>query len=211
MSLLSLAESDSFLLLYLPHLLSLEESDSINDESDDDRSDSGSSITCAFTFCFDDSVGHVCGADYGIFFNRNWFQLWCYSVGRVRTNISRVQRWSPHQNILVPKVLIFPPNFKINFIAIFLVWPFQTHSNHCCFAKNMIRRRPMLSVRRNSDHGSGGTKDTKFIWCDDGREPQIHELWCLGLDNITREAHPTAQVGVGAGPVWDFTTDYLDT
>ena len=53
----------------------------LNDESDDDTSDSGSAGTCDFTFHFDesvgrvgdsigrvdDSVGHVSGMGYGIF------------------------------------------------------------------------------------------------------------------------------------------------
>ena len=50
--------------------------------------------------------------------NRNRVNLWLFPVGRVCTNMSRVQRWSTHWNILVPKVLISPPILKIIFIAI---------------------------------------------------------------------------------------------
>ena len=57
--------------------------------------------------------------------------------------------------------------------------------------------------------GSGGTKDTKLIQCFDNQEPQIHELRCLGLDNITQEVHPTAKVEVVAGTVGELKTDYL--
>ena len=41
------------------HLMPLDELYSLNDESDNDGSDSGSACTRAFTFCFDDFVGHV--------------------------------------------------------------------------------------------------------------------------------------------------------
>ena len=141
--------------------------------------------------------------------NRSWVQLWRFYVGCVCTNRSWVQRWSTHKNILAPKVLIFPSNFKISFIAIVPVWPCRTHSNRFRFSKNMIHHRPMGSICWTSNPGSRGTKDTEFIRCVDVREPQIHKLWCLGLDNITRKVHQTALVEVGAGTVGEFTTIYL--
>ena len=107
------------------------------------------------------------------------------------------------------KVLIFPPNLKISFIDIVLFWPCRAHSDRCCFAKKMIWRRSIRSISRPSDSGSRGTKDVEFIRCGDGQEPQIHKMWCLGSDNITRKIHPTAQVEVGAGTVGRFTTNYL--
>ena len=67
----------------------------------------------------------------------------------------------------------------------------------------------MGDIRRLSNPGSGSTKDTEFIQCVDGPEPQIHKLWCLGLDNITREVHPTTRVEVIAGTVGKFTANYL--
>ena len=67
----------------------------------------------------------------------------------------------------------------------------------------------MESIRWPSYSGSGGTKYTKFIQCVYGQEPQIHELCFLGLDNSTREFHPTAQVDIAAGTVLLFTTNYL--
>ena len=48
-----------FFLLDLIQLLSLDESDSLNYESDDYGSDFGSAGMCFFTFCFDESVGCV--------------------------------------------------------------------------------------------------------------------------------------------------------
>ena len=48
--LLSSAKSAVFLLRDILHFLSLDESDSLDGESDDDRSDSGSSGTCYFIF-----------------------------------------------------------------------------------------------------------------------------------------------------------------
>ena len=38
---------------------------------------------------------------------------------------------------------------------------------------------------------------------------QIHELWCLGLDNITSKVHPTYQLDVGDGTMEEFMTNYL--
>ena len=40
----------------------------LDDHSDDGGSDSRSSGTCAFPFCFDDSVGCVSGVGSGMFF-----------------------------------------------------------------------------------------------------------------------------------------------
>ena len=64
-------------------------------------------------------------------------------------------------------------------------------------------------IRWTSNNGSGSTEDTAFIQRVDVRETQIHELWCLYLDNINQEVHPTAQVEVVAVTVGEFTTDYL--
>ena len=71
---LSSSKSDSFLFLDLLQLLSSDESDLINDESDNDGYDSGSASTCAFPFffdnsvrCVDNSVGCVSGVGSGIF------------------------------------------------------------------------------------------------------------------------------------------------
>ena len=47
--------------------MSLEKSYSLDGESDDDGSDSGSSVTCNFAFCFDNYVGHVSGMSSGVF------------------------------------------------------------------------------------------------------------------------------------------------
>ena len=73
----------------------------------------------------------------------------------------------------------------------------------------MIRRAPMGSIRRPLDSGDGSNEDTAIIKCVDGREPHIHELWFLGLENITHKLHPTVQVEVAAGTVGEFVTDYL--
>ena len=55
-------------------MLSSKKSDSLNDESENDGSDSGSDGTCNFLFRFeesigrvDDSVGYVCGVVSGVF------------------------------------------------------------------------------------------------------------------------------------------------
>ena len=57
------------LLLDFLYLLSSEESDYLNDESDDDGYDSGSSGTCDFTLSFDESIGRVSGLGSGVFFS----------------------------------------------------------------------------------------------------------------------------------------------
>ena len=67
----------------------------------------------------------------------------------------------------------------------------------------------MGSIGRPLNPGSGSTEDTAFMKCVDGWEPQIHELWCLGLDYITPKFHPTALVEVVSGIMGDFTADYL--
>ena len=65
---MSSAESYLFLLLNLLHFLSSDKSHSLDDESDDAGSDSGSTGKCAFPFRFDDPVGHVYGVGFGVFF-----------------------------------------------------------------------------------------------------------------------------------------------
>ena len=64
-------------------------------------------------------------------------------------------------------------------------------------------------IRRPSNPGSGSTKDTDFIKFVHSREPQIHEVWSLGLDRIILKVPPTAQLEVPAGTIGDFLTDYL--
>ena len=67
----------------------------------------------------------------------------------------------------------------------------------------------MGTIRRLSDYGRGGTDATSFMQYVDGREPQIHELWYLGLDGISCKVHPTARVEVTTGTVGEFVTNYL--
>ena len=65
---LSSSESHSFLLLDFLYLLSSDESDSLDDESDNDASDFLYVGMCTFPFCFEDSVGPICGVGYDVFF-----------------------------------------------------------------------------------------------------------------------------------------------
>ena len=67
----------------------------------------------------------------------------------------------------------------------------------------------MESIPRPSNTCSGSTEDTAFIQCVDGQETHIHELWCLGLDNLTCNVHSTARVDFTAGTVREFVTDYF--
>ena len=62
------------MLLNLLQFISSDESDLLNDESDDDGSDSGSAGTYNFLFLFDEyvcpvgeSVGHISGVECGVF------------------------------------------------------------------------------------------------------------------------------------------------
>ena len=67
----------------------------------------------------------------------------------------------------------------------------------------------MGTIHMPSDYGSGGTDTTAFIQLINGREHQINELLCLGLDGICHEAHPTARVEIPYGTVGEFVTNYL--
>ena len=42
----------------------------------------------------------------------------------------------------------------------------------------------MGNIHRPTDSGSGGTEATAFIQYINGQDPQIQELWFLGLDGI---------------------------
>ena len=73
----------------------------------------------------------------------------------------------------------------------------------------MTRQEPVGSISRPSDYGSGDAEVPEFIRCEEGREPQIHEVWDFGEDGVTREIHPTAQVDVSAGVFGEFATNCL--
>ena len=117
-----------------------------------------------------------------------------------------------HQHELSPKVVesskcfcaqipYFFPNLKLIFIVIVVVRLCLAHSNCCSLTENMIRRAPMGTICRPSDYGSMGTETTAFIQCINGRDPQINELWCLGLDGIFREVHPTKRTDIPDGTI----------
>ena len=55
------------LILDLLYFLSSDKLESLDDESDNDGSYSGSSRTCAFPLRFGDSVGRFSGVGYGVF------------------------------------------------------------------------------------------------------------------------------------------------
>ena len=64
-------------------------------------------------------------------------------------------------------------------------------------------------IHRTLNPGSGINEDTDLIQCVDVREPNIHEIWSLGLDGIISKVHPTAQIEVIAGTIREFVTNYL--
>ena len=67
----------------------------------------------------------------------------------------------------------------------------------------------MGSIHWPSNPDIGITKDTAFIQCVGGQEPQIHEVWILGLDGIIHEVRPKARVEVVSGTVRELVTDHL--
>ena len=99
---------------------------------------------------------------------------------------------------------LFFPSLKLIFIVIVLVRLRLIHSNRCSFTKNMIRRAPIGAICRTSNYGSGGTEATAFIQCINVQEPQVHELWCLVLDRISRKVDTTARVEVPAETMREF-------
>ena len=73
----------------------------------------------------------------------------------------------------------------------------------------MTQRIPVGPICCPYDSGSGGTKVLEFIQYVDGQDPQMHEIWCVDSNGITREVHPTAQVDGGAGVVGHFLSHYI--
>ena len=67
----------------------------------------------------------------------------------------------------------------------------------------------MGTICRTLDSGRRGTEATAFIQYINGKEPQIHELWCLGLERIICEVHATLRVEVTVENVGEFVTNYL--
>ena len=110
---------------------------------------------------------------------------------------------------MAPKILIFPPSFKTSFGIIFLLWPGPARYSQCDFTNNMASREPVGSIDWHSDSGSGNAEVPKFIWCTDGWEPQIREVWGFGEYDVTREVHLTVRVDVGTGVIGEFSPDYF--
>ena len=75
----------------------------------------------------------------------------------------------------------------------------------------MAMWEPVGSMRCRSNSGSGGEDGRKIIYCVDGRQPGIHEVWTSAEDSVTHEVHLTARVDAGAESVGLFSTDYLTT
>ena len=106
----------------------------------------------------------------------NRVNMWHYSVGRVRTKRSWVQRWSTCIIILAPKILILPLSFKISFSNLVLLWPFPTHFIRWNFTNMMAGREPVGAICWSSNSGSGDKDRPKFIWCVDRQDSQIYKF-----------------------------------
>ena len=146
------------------------------------------------------------------FFEWNQFTWWHCSIGRVCTKRSQVQRWSTHRTILAPKILIYhfsSFSFKITFGIIYFLWPRPAHSIYRNFTNTMNRQDTVRYIRQPSCYGSGNEDRPKFIWCVDGLQPQIHEIWTFSEDGVTHEVHPKKQVAVRTGFIVEFATNYV--
>ena len=100
-------------LIYSLNFLSLDESDSL----DDDGSGFGYYGTCSFPFYFDDSVGSVSGLGSGIFVPtgvKSKCEIFAFVV---LVSIGSSPKVDDSSKKLALKFLIFPPSFKINFIV----------------------------------------------------------------------------------------------
>ena len=73
----------------------------------------------------------------------------------------------------------------------------------------MIRRTPMGDIRSPSNSSSGGKETGACTQCVNGREPQIHELRCHGIDWIYREVHTYALIEIPTVTVGEFVTEYI--
>ena len=82
------------------------------------------------------------------------------------------------------KCTYFHSKFETQFYIKVVVRLCIARSNLCSFTKNMIRRVTMGTICRPSDSVSGGTDTTASIQCTNGLDPEINELWCLGLYRI---------------------------
>ena len=131
-------------------------------------------------WCF--GVYHFCT-------NSSRVRCWCFFIWHFCTNRSQVQRWYTPCNVLVLKLLIFPPNFKISFIII--VWLYaHSISNRCDFYYSMIWRALMDGIQIPSNSGSRAPETGASIQCvADGREPMIHGLWGHGIFRICCKVH----------------------
>ena len=67
----------------------------------------------------------------------------------------------------------------------------------------------MGNICRTSKYGSRVSETGAFIQCVNGREPQIHELWCHGIYGIFCKVHPYARIEILDGTVGEFSTDYI--
>ena len=69
----------------------------------------------------------------------------------------------------------------------------------------------MGDIHSPSYSGSRALYLIVFILFANGRDTMACELWSHGLDGISRNVHPTAQVDIPTGTVVKFITDYMTT
>ena len=67
----------------------------------------------------------------------------------------------------------------------------------------------MKNILRPYNSGGGGPDTSTFINCVNGRNTQIHKLWCWDIDGICREVHPKERVEILSGTVGEFVTEYI--
>ena len=67
----------------------------------------------------------------------------------------------------------------------------------------------MGPICRPSYSGSRGTEVVEFIQCVDGQDAQMHKIWCIYSDGVTREVQLKAQIDIGVETFGHFLTQYF--
>ena len=103
---------------------------------------------------------------------------------------------------------IFYSNFNISFIFLCSIFWFVAHSfsNPWSLSYIMICCVQMGDIRQPFDSSGGDLDPGAFLWCLDGREPMIHELWCHRIYGLCHNFNPTENIDIPAGTTGEFVT-----
>ena len=135
---------------------------------------------------------------------------WNIFIWSIHLNIFILSSQSLFSQIMSSQLNIFTlkniPSFNSEFLNIFSICLFRTHSVCCNFRNTMPRRDKFVVIRQPFHSGNGDEDIIQFVCCVDGRESQINKLWSFAKDGNTREVHPFARADVG-----DFYGDFFQT